>query len=289
MLSGAMGGAVGLLWDDSPAVTRLLSVGYATLSPGLLLAARLLPGAGTSLLCCLEVVLGRKCVLPLFLSFIYRPIQNVPSLLMTGLEVYLGLAYLPERERDLGSVRFLAWALLTTVAFNVVFLFSMLLLSVVDSRLWLNCNQGFWPLIVVCMTLRALMNPREPVSVLNVAYVPSRWYPAMMTVILSVLSGRILWDVCAALAVGYAHDALQLDQILPSPSRVARWERRRSCQCICGLLHRVGAYIPAQGARGYGDLEGGVRRYATLSDLRASAQVVGVSRSEVPPFLPSSA
>lgn len=276
-----MGSAMRTLWDDSPAVTRLACAAYPTLSVATLVVAPLVPSARAAFLCCLHTVFSRRYVWTLCLSMLYRPIQHLLSIFMILVEVYLGLAYLPERERDLGSCRFLGWVVATTGAVNLVFLMETLFLSLlVDSDYQLHCNQGLLALLVVCITLRALAGPREPVSVFGLVYVPSRWYPVVLATVLSVLSGGILWDVAAALAVGYAQASLRAESFLPSSARAASLERR----CLCGsfrlLVGRLGSWVPVHSARGYEDLEGASHRYATLSEVRSvSAQRLGSSAS----------
>mmetsp|Transcript_58866 Transcript_58866/g.137065 ORF Transcript_58866/g.137065 Transcript_58866/m.137065 type:complete len:317 (+) Transcript_58866:60-1010(+) len=280
-----MGSAIRTLWGDSPAVTRLVCAGCPALSLAVFVAAPLVPSAKATFLCCWHTVFQRRWVWALFLSIFYRPIQHLLSIFMILVEVYLSLTYLPERERDLGSCRFLGWALVATGAVNTVFLTAMLLLGVaVGTNYEFLCIQGLWPLLVVCITLRAMANPREPVSVCGLTYVPNRWYPVVLAVVLSALSRRVLWDVAAALVVGYVHASLQLESLLPSPTCAASLERR----CLCGMLRstmsRLGSWV-VNGARGYEDLEGASHRYATLSEMRSvSAQVVGSSGGDLPLF-----
>ncbi|CAE8630493.1 unnamed protein product [Polarella glacialis] len=280
-----MGTALRTMWEECPAVSRLLCAGYPLLSIGMPMIAKLVPSAPAMFLCCLFTVLQRHYVWALFASMFYRPITHALSVFTMLVEVYLGLACLPERERDLGSCRFLVWALLVTIVVNLCFLAMMFLLDATvgpGHQFWLNSNQGLWPLVIVCITLRSLASPRDPVGVFGMFFVPSRWYPLVLAGLLSLLSGSILWDVLAALAVGYAHDSLRLDRLILSPLRASTLER----SCLCGgarkALSCLGSWVPAQAARGYDELLDGSssgRRFATLSDLRnaGARRVVGSS------------
>jgi len=270
-----MGSAMRTLWDDSPAVTRLACAAYPAISAATLVVSPLVPGARAALLCCLNTVVHRGYVWALCLSALCRPVQHLLSTFMIMVEIYLSLAYLPERERDLGSCRFLGWALATVGAVNVIFLVEMAVLSLlVDAGYQLHCSQGLLSLLVVCITLRSLASPREPVSVFGLAYVPSRWYPVVLFSVLSVLSGGILWDVAAALAVGYAQSSLRVESLLPSLERASSLERLCPCRGLRRLAGRAGTWVPAHSAQGYADLEGAPgagHRYARLAEVRGNS------------------
>lgn len=261
-----MGSAMRTMWYDSPAVTKALCAAYPLLSALVPLAARRVPSLQVSLLCCLFTVLRRGYVWTIFLSFLYRPIHHVLSLVMVLVEVYLSLAYLPEKELELGSTRFLVWLLLTTSVVNASFLFAMALLSyTVNPQYWLSYNQGLCPLLMVCITLRSLASPREPAAVLGIVYVPSRWYPVVLGAVLSTLSGGVLWDVTAALAVGYFYTSLQLDRLLPSVARAEWLERGWLCGLLKHSISRLGVWVPPGPAP---EIAG--HRFASLAELRSA-------------------
>lgn len=271
-----MGNALRAHWDRTPAVTRLLCVAYSVLTAAMPLLAQYAPGARELLLCCLHTVLGRRFAWAIFVSVLYRPISHLLSFLLMFLEVFLSSTYLSERERDLGSSRFSAWLLLTAGAVNMVFLSTMALLTKsAGPQFFFATNQGLWPLLMVCITLRHLANPNEPVSVFGLAFVASKWYPVVLAVILSALNGGFQWDVIAAMVVGYMHNVTRMERLLPSPSQAARWEQ----SCLCSWIRRFvapGSWVSACGAGSYTEMEGPNQRFATLSELRtAGARRVG--------------
>mmetsp|Transcript_137899 Transcript_137899/g.384552 ORF Transcript_137899/g.384552 Transcript_137899/m.384552 type:complete len:318 (-) Transcript_137899:162-1115(-) len=279
-----MGSAMRTLWDDSPAVTRLACAGYPTLSVATLVLVPLAPNVRAALICCLHTVLQQRHIWALFTSFFYRPVRHFPMVFFMLVEVYLCLAYLPERERDLGSFRFLGWVLVTMGAVNLVFLAAMFIWTLLwGAEYWFSCNQGLWPLLMVCITLRSLASPGEPMSVCGFAYVPNRWFPVVVAAVLSVCSGAILWDVAAALAVGYAHGPLQLESLLPSTACAASVERGCLGSCLRWLVSRLGNWVPVHGARGYEDLAGASRRYASEMRRASSARQIGAG-SDMPLF-----
>merc|ERR1712048_1009349 len=88
-------------------------------------------------------------------------------------------------------------------------------------------NQGLWPLIMTCVTLRSLKNPDAPANVLGFGMVLQRWYPLSLAAGLSLMGGSVQWDSFAAILFGHLYDVAWIEQrLLPSCARVQQIERR---------------------------------------------------------------
>lgn len=276
-----------LLWEDCPAITRVFCLGYPILSVSIPIVARFLPTVRLMFICCLYTIFEERCLWAPLLSMMFRPLQSPASLVMILTEIFLSLAYLPDRERELGSCRFFGWALIMHGIVNIVYLCMALCLSkVLSHHYWFSANQGLWPLLMVCITVQSLSSPHEPVSVFGLLYVQNHWYPVLLAFLLCMLSGGFLWDVIAALLVGYLYTALRLERFLIPVSTAVTLERNCLCSCIRRVVCHEGNWVPASGARGYEDIEIVSRRnprYATLSDLRATAQRIGAGANDARP------
>lgn len=260
-----MGAGLAAQLAPCPAGTRLLMALYAATSgsvavlaasggPGLKTAARL----QLHFLCSLTNVMKRKYFWAALTSMFYRPLQDGMDIIMAVVELQLAAEHLAEREHALGSTRFLAWSALTATCANAVFLVMMKALSssangVASARF--TMNQGLWPIVSVCMTLKALDAPHTMVKVLGIAEVPSRWYPLSFALAVSALRGSMQWDMLAPIACGHFFRVLPLEDMLVLKRRTASaWERRRRLQWLPRLLSRStgGAWIPAEDPNRHG-------------------------------------
>jgi len=163
-------------------------------------------------------------------------------------ELYMAKEYLPPCEKEHGTVRFLAWTLLTAGGTNIVFLLLMRLLhSMGTCGSHFYVNQGLWPLILVHITTRALDLPTMPMNVLGLADVPNRWYPLSLAIGLSALNGTVQWDTFAAIAYGYARRFFKLEAKLLLERKHARELEQRWLPRLPGILGAClgGHWVPA--------------------------------------------
>merc|ERR1719282_1738939 len=102
-------------------------------------------------------------------------------------------------------------------------------------------------MIMVCATLRSLKNPDVLVNVLGLAEVRARWYPISLVAALSLLSGSVQWDSLAAIAYGYAHEALELEQRALPSGTTTRTLENRFCRRLVYKGVLGGAWMPTSG------------------------------------------
>jgi len=267
-----MGNIVAPLWADCSACTRLLVVGYPALSVVLEVAKRasypMIADYGFD--CSLDNVCHNYCIWTMITSGFYRPFAGGISFLFMLFEIYMGMILLPVREKDLGSSAFLLWVMLMNTCVSAVFLMVMFGISLTgDEGAWERPNQGFWPLIFICLSLKCLSDLGGSTSFWGVVNIPNKWYPLALFGFFCLLSQAIVWNVGAALVIGYGYGYLRPERLLPSRVTLNGMEQR-----CCGPNGRsfLGTYwIRAQDTAGY-ELESGDRRYATLSDFGRSGQ-----------------
>mmetsp|Transcript_92241 Transcript_92241/g.264363 ORF Transcript_92241/g.264363 Transcript_92241/m.264363 type:complete len:337 (+) Transcript_92241:75-1085(+) len=247
-----MGNIIKPMWAECPAVTRLMLAAYPTMGLGF----AILKGAadvhvGWLFECSLHAIWSDMGVWTLFLSGFFHRFSGGMSFLMLLLELYMGMMYLPKRERELGSLTFFLWLLLVNVAVNVLFLIMVAVVCAAwDPRFYFIGNSGLWPIIIVLLSLHLLADPEGSTSFWGLVSVPNKWYPLFFVVVFSLMNALILWNHVAAIAVGYVaflRPALSLERLLPSQSRVTAWERH-CCSQPRQLLG--GSWLPASGARG---------------------------------------
>lgn len=272
-----MGNIVAPLWADAPACTRLLVVGYPVISAALMAADQNAPWiVDYGFRCMVETVVHDYCIWTMFTGAFYRQFAGGMSFLMMVFEIYMGLISFPAREKDLGSTSFFLWVLLMNFCTNVIFLVAMWLMSFQDKSYGSTPNQGFWPLLFICIATNCLSNVDGTTSFWGVVSIPNKWYPLCLLGFFCMMSQAIMWNVAAALVIGYAYDRLRLERALPS--RVATNSVEQRC---CGANGRscLGAFwVRAVDTAGY-ELESGDRRYATLSDFGRSGQQLAARSS----------
>lgn len=274
LLASAMGNVIMPIWTDCPAVTRLVCVGHPVLS----LILMVLDQMGLRSL----IVMGFVCDcdairhLRIWTMFIGPFFKNVLSsgmaFLFTLLEIYMGMIYLPFREKELGSTLFLFWILLMNFLLNCAYLLIMFAASFISMDYFYQNIAGLWPLLVVIITLRCLADPQGSTNFFGVVQIPNIWYPAALVGFFCLLSGlAIRWEFVAALVIGYSYSYARYDRLLPGRLRATRIEQR--CRCAggrCGFLG--GAWVALEA-------EPGDRRYADLSDFGRTGQPAASSDS----------
>eukprot|EP00929_Paragymnodinium_shiwhaense_P082523 TRINITY_DN43516_c0_g1_i2.p1 TRINITY_DN43516_c0_g1~~TRINITY_DN43516_c0_g1_i2.p1 ORF type:complete len:289 (+),score=19.12 TRINITY_DN43516_c0_g1_i2:62-928(+) len=249
-----MGATMSAAWADSPVASRLIACLYLSCTLGL---------RGLSTVPALQdiairtehrfvsnlTLASRGQLSGVFLSALYRPVYSIGELVNAIVEIYMASRSLPEREKELGSSRFLLWAALSSICSNVTFLSVMKLLDqrglATSSRLC--CNQGLWPIVMVAQTLTCISLPSVQMDVLGFTQVPSKWYPLSLAVGLSFLNGAVQWETLSAVAFAYVYGLLKLeDRLLPGRSAVDRFERfwlRSFCNAMARVLG--GHWVPA--------------------------------------------
>ena len=168
-------------------------------------------------------------------------------------ELQVAVSFLPLRELELGSFRFLCWLVANSAGSNGVFL----LLLKLSSRLFpnrnncdqleLTCSQGPWSLAMICLTLQALEHPDSPATLMGFVEMKQKWYPLAIGLMLSVLNGSVQWETFAAVLFAYFWRRLRLDQWLPSRQTAAKLEDRLQLPGLLSLLG--GTWIPALSSR----------------------------------------
>lgn len=251
-----MGAGLAAQMEACPTGTRLLAALYAAATCGMAaLQGPMAARAQLHFICSLATVVNRKYFWAVLTSAFYRPLQDTLDFMMAAIELQMAADHLAERERELGSTRFLAWAALTAGLANAAFLAFMKGLSNSGTKgAYYVANQGLWPLVTVCMTLRALERPDAMVKVFNIAEVPGRWYPFSFAVGLSALRGSMQWDMLASIAVGHAYRHFGLEALLLPGRRFAAWLESRWPPRGRGPLGALlgGAWVPAEPGGGSG-------------------------------------
>lgn len=241
-----MGGVVQPMWNECPAVTRTVLVGYTISSVGLTLmnSAIHLP-LRQMFYCSLGTTFGNMYLWTLVTSPLFTPFAGGMSFLMMLFEIFMGLQYFPAKERELGSCTFAFWLALASCAQNLIFLFFMGALCALEtSKHYLSHNQGLWPLLMVVLSMQMLSDPEGVQNVWGVVQVPNKWYPAALVAFFCLLNQGIMWAFIAGIAVGYlafVRPSLHIDRALPSISQVDRIEQK-----VCGG-HRScwgGSWLP---------------------------------------------
>lgn len=262
-----MGNILQPLWADCPAFSRILIVGYPSCSLICLFAEtvhyRMTVVRG--FICCLETVVGDWYVWTMLTGAFYRQFAGGMSFLMMLFELYMVAIYMPSHEKDLGSLLTFVWVLLMNFVTNIIFLALMFFLSKTSSPHYAMLpNQGLWPVLMICLTLQMMSNPGGSTSFWGIAQIPNKWYPIGLVGFFSLLSMSVMWNLIAALAIGYGSTYLRLDKLLPSRVTVNKVEQR-----CCGAHTRsiLGAsWVRASDTNEF-QLESGDRRYATLADF----------------------
>mmetsp|Transcript_72630 Transcript_72630/g.135686 ORF Transcript_72630/g.135686 Transcript_72630/m.135686 type:complete len:286 (+) Transcript_72630:106-963(+) len=206
------------LWEDSAGCTRLVVVAATSLSLSVsLFGSWLAPLQLLAPPCSVYNVIYRGMVWAMPLSFVYQPVPFGPAWLFFALQVYLLLAQVAPRERQLGSTSFMFWLLLTNSLISAVYLLFMLLCrSMIDPQVYtLLPMAGLWPVIIVAMTLRSLARPDEVIN-FTVLQIPGKWMPVFLICLSTLLRGQLPWDLIAAISVGYMHEKCGIDQLAQS-------------------------------------------------------------------------
>lgn len=264
------------LWALCPSGSRLVLLAYPLLS----VVMTVLGGIVTPLQvllpkCSAHVVLpvlGRGFVWALPLSLLHRPLQFGPAALMVFFEIYMGASLLPTRERALGSTTFVCWLMVISTLMSSIFIVMMLLLSPLLGPVYLAMPiQGLWPVIMVCLSLRSLSKPDEQSNFWGVVQIPNKWYPVLLTVFFSLMSGRIMFDFVAAIGVGYMYERLKIDRLVVGQWWVSALDRRINGEGLLG-----GTWVPLGGAPAPGEAEiesgGGGSVYSSGSRAGRAAQ-----------------
>jgi len=269
-----MGNALEVQLAECPAATRLVGALYVAVSAGIPVLGGLAPQLHQHFLCSWWNVSQRGCFWTVLTSAFFRPCLSAVDVLMAGTELSMALSHFPDRERNLGSLRFLSWTLFATCGTNLLFLALMQLLRAAsDSRSGRDYrffhNQGLWAMIMVCVTMRSLKNPDARANVLGMAEVRHKWYPLCLVCGLSLLGGSVQYDSVSAMAYGYVHESLHLDNLV-SCALARGFERRGLGRLLArrGLLG--GAWVPPPA-----DDEG--------IDFRGDGGWLGVGGGEGPP------
>lgn len=220
-----MGNVVQPLWADCPAVTRFVCAGLPAASISLMiLGSALEPVAQlTEMLftCSLLTVVKKFWVWTLLTGPLYSPIGSGMAFLFTLFQIYMGMMSFPIREKELGSMNFIVWSFAVIALISVAYLCVMFLFTLwyhgtfTELHYWGNRWGGLWPLIIVCLTLRMLGDPTGSTSFWGLVQIPNKWYPVAIVCFFCLLSGmRVLWELVAALAIGYADPWIKLEQRL---------------------------------------------------------------------------
>lgn len=251
-----MGNIIYPLWAECPALTRLTCVGPPVLSlafvgleffpAGLALASKIFA-------CSLSNV-GNLYLWTFFLTcFFSQMFSDGMSFLFGLITVYMVMLYFPVKEKEMGSTAFFIWILLTSALINVIYLTIMFCESLIwpSPAIYFQSVRGFWPLILVVITLSSLSDPDGSTNFWGLVQIPNKWYPISLVGFFCLINRlKILWDLVAALLVGYGFVYLNLERFFfPAPARAGCIELQ--C-CRGGRCSMLGAsWIPATTTSGY--------------------------------------
>jgi len=225
-----MGNIVQPMWQDCPALTRMVVVGYPALSIMLVLLGSVAEEYVARLFSCdLYTVTRHYAIWTLFTSAFYLPFQGGMSFLTMLFELYMAMMTFPAREKDLGSCTFLIWMMMIVGLTNVGYLAIMFVLSTIADPIYAFMpSQGLWPLVMVCITLRSLADSEGQTSFFGLVQIPNKWYPIALVGFFSLISMSLRWNLVVAVALGYGYPFLRLDRCRPrrlsvvGPRKVAR-------------------------------------------------------------------
>lgn len=244
-------GSLQTLWAMCPAGARFVCAAY----PATAAALTLLGGVRTAQLvfppCSFNSVVGMGYLWAVPLSILHRPLESTFAVLIIFFEIYMALLLFPLRERLYGSAAFLCWLMVTSMMVTLVYLLLSVVLSNKDVEI-----QGLWPMVMVAMTLRSLEKPDDLLDIFGLLQVANKWYPIFFLAFCSLISGRVLWELVAALIVGFLHIRLKLETLVVGRPWVAALER---CFCSRPCSRGLGGvWVPAGGSPlGSADMEGG--------------------------------
>lgn len=192
---------------------------------------------------------------------------------------------LPQREKVMGSTLMLWWLSVIGVSIRVCFLVltfvvgKVMVLMGAGEMHWYGpyvgagCT-GLWPMYLVFISLKSYSDPTGSSSFWGVVQIPNMYYPLAIYAFFSLLSGTFFRpELLAGVVVGYVyvHGHIPLDRALPSRNTVARMEDsawRTCCQRCClppdgsGCVALGAKYIFISEAL---DIPG--RSYASLDDV----------------------
>ena len=228
-----MGVSLSAQLEDCPTGTRLLACLYGLCcgTPAVLTALKMCPDAaiGKLFVCSPMNVLAFRNLAPILLSVFFRPLRSGQEVLVALTELQMAVSFLPSRERELGSLRFLFWLLLNSAGSNVVFL---LLARAWNQRC--RMNQGPWSLAVIGLSLQAMEHPSGRANILGVD-LEMKWYPLVLGALLSVLNGSPHFETFAPMLFAYLwrHG---LHRLLASPRAARSLEGRLKLPGLLSLL-----------------------------------------------------
>lgn len=158
-------------------------------------------------------------------------------------ELQVAVSFLPARERELGSFRFLCWLMANSAGTNMMFL----LLVKLSRRFLPGCefrsSQGPWNLAMVCLTLQALEYPDLRANLMGFIEMSQKWYPFAIGLMLSLLNGSVQWETFAAVIFASLWRKLGLERYLPSRSTAGKLEDQLHLPGLLSLLG--GQWLPA--------------------------------------------
>eukprot|EP00927_Polykrikos_kofoidii_P039710 TRINITY_DN34040_c0_g1_i1.p1 TRINITY_DN34040_c0_g1~~TRINITY_DN34040_c0_g1_i1.p1 ORF type:complete len:316 (-),score=19.35 TRINITY_DN34040_c0_g1_i1:204-1034(-) len=232
-----------------PTGTRLFVVLYLAVSAGMPTLASMNPRWRLWFVCNFANVVTMRRFHALFLSALYRPLEDLVGMFNAGVELSVVGRALPQHEQALGTTRFISWLTVAAGCTNAAFLALMKVLEtrgmVSDARFYRN--QGIWPLLVSRTTVQILEGPAVPMKVFGLVEVPSKWYPLSIFVGLSTLNGHVQWETLAGVIFGHAYHALQLENWVLPTRRFAQALERRWLPRVPGFVSSIvgGRWVPA--------------------------------------------
>jgi hypothetical protein len=234
-----MGNIVKPMWDECPAVTRVILASYPVFGLALSMLGALTGLRLQSLLACsVYAVIWKFRVWTLVTSSLLFVFSDGMSFLMLLLELYMGMMYLPSRERELGSSMFGMWLLLSSAVMNLMYLAIMAILGFTWHPMMIVLpNSGLWPLIMMVMSQQVLQDPNGSTSFWGIMQIPNKWYPLFIVGLFSLLNQTLLWNLVAAIAIPYVAfrwPSWHLGRLLPSQMRMDALEQR----CCCSQQRR---------------------------------------------------
>mmetsp|Transcript_73435 Transcript_73435/g.215368 ORF Transcript_73435/g.215368 Transcript_73435/m.215368 type:complete len:351 (-) Transcript_73435:241-1293(-) len=274
-----MGNVILPMWAQCPALTRMFCVGCPVLSVVLMILESTPVGwlVQVFFVCSIRTIM-RFWLWTLFIGPFYSPVSSGMAFLFKLFEVYMVMMYFPLQEQELGSSMLLCWTLVMNALVNLVYLLINGLIWMVYSVIGKGGGEryleeyisGLWPLIMVSLTIRGLRDPQGSTSFWGFVQIPNKWYPICLVAFFCLLSGmRILWNLIAALVIGYTYGVVQYERLMPSRVRLRRLEERCCSSRNRGLLGA--SWVPVTQTAGY-EAEAAGRRYSNFGGAELASR-----------------
>ncbi|CAM9882887.1 unnamed protein product [Discosporangium mesarthrocarpum] len=147
----------------------------------------------------------------------------------------------PRLEGSIGSTGMMVLIFTLDVLSNVVFLLVCGFLVMFGQRTArFNTASGFWNVLLPLIAIEAMAMPEAPRRILFFpCAIPSKYYPLVLLLLFSFMSGGLRLDLACSTLVGYAYATGKLDRFKASRTRLDGWETG----CLSNFTRRPGFIV----------------------------------------------